>query len=54
MSVAGEVIVLDAASGNLLSTSKMGDGENDIRSTIAVAYGCLFIRTDNHLYCVGK
>ena len=54
MSVAGEVIVLDAATGKTLSTANLGDGENDIRSTIAVAHGCLFIRTDNRMYCVGK
>jgi hypothetical protein len=46
--------VLDAATGKLLSTNPMAEDEQEIRSTIAVARGNLFIRTNAKLYCVGK
>ena len=33
----------------------MGDSsQKDIRSSIAAAQGCLFIRLNNALYCIGK
>jgi outer membrane protein assembly factor BamB len=54
MSLRGEVFVLDAASGGILARNQMADGENEIRSSIAVAHGQLFIRTNSKLYCVGK
>ena len=50
----GEVFVMDAADGKLLHQVAMAEGESDIRSTIAVAYGNLFIRTNGKLYCIGK
>lgn len=50
----GEVFVIDALSGKLLSTNPMAEDEQEIRSTIAVARGNLFIRTNTKLYCVGK
>ena len=54
LSLAGEVFVFDTASGKLLDTVAMAEGEGDIRSTIAAAHGCLFIRTNSKLYCIGK
>jgi outer membrane protein assembly factor BamB len=50
----GEVFVLNAADGRILATNPMAEGEREIRSTIAVAHGNLFIRTNSKLYCVGK
>ena len=51
----GEVFVVAAAPEfKLLSIAAMGDEEdNDLRATIAVAQGSLFIRTGSKLYCVG-
>jgi outer membrane protein assembly factor BamB len=52
---AGEVTVVDAAKGEVLKTIPMGDeGENMIRSSVAISQGQLFIRTNKRLYCVGK
>ncbi len=51
----GEVMVLDAAKGEILNTIAMGDeGDDRTRSSIAVADGQLFIRTNHKLYCVEK
>lgn len=50
----GEVSVVNAADGKILHTVPMGEENADIRSTIAVAGGNLFIRTDSKLYCIGK
>ena len=39
----------------LLHKTPMSDGRNlEIRSTIAVSGGNLFIRTDKQLFCIGK
>ena len=39
----------------LLHKTEMGEGKDgEIRSTIAISGGNLFIRTDNQLYCIGK
>ncbi|MBU6398997.1 MAG: PQQ-binding-like beta-propeller repeat protein [Verrucomicrobia bacterium] len=55
MNFAGLVVVADTADGRILSTVQMGDeGDDMIRSTIAVAHGELFIRTNHKLYCVGN
>jgi len=55
MNFAAEVTVVNLADGKVLATIPMGEpGDNDTRSTIAVAGGQLFIRTNNKLYCVGK
>ncbi len=55
MNFAGDVVVVDAAKGEILSTIAMGDpGDDMTRSTIAVANGQLFIRTNHKLYCVAK
>lgn len=51
----GEVVVVDANQGKILRTIPMAEpGEDLIRSTVAVAHGQLFIRTNQKLYCVGK
>lgn len=54
LSLTGEVHVLDAEKGQLLATNRMTEDENELRSSIAVAHGNLFIRTNTRLYCVGK
>lgn len=51
----GEVVVVDPAEGRVLHTIPMGDdGDDRIRSTVSIAYGQLFIRTNAKLYCIGK
>jgi outer membrane protein assembly factor BamB len=54
LSLTGQVHVLDAEKGELLATNPMAEQETEIRSTIAAAHGCLFIRTNTRLYCIGK
>jgi outer membrane protein assembly factor BamB len=54
MSLRGEVFILNAADGKLISQIPMAVEEEDIRSSIAAAHGNLFIRTNSKLYCVGK
>jgi outer membrane protein assembly factor BamB len=55
MNFAGDVVVVDAAKGEILKTITMGDeGDDMIRSSIAISQGQLFIRTNKRLYCVGK
>jgi outer membrane protein assembly factor BamB len=55
MNYGGEVVVVDAAKGEILSRIAMGDeGEDITRASIAVAGGRLFIRTNHKLYCVAK
>jgi outer membrane protein assembly factor BamB len=55
MNFAGEVVVADAETGKILHQTLMGEpGDDMTRSTIAVANGHLFIRTNGKLYCVGK
>ena len=51
----GLAMVVNAADGKILHRAAMAaEGEERIRSTIAVAGGNLFIRTNKHLYCIGK
>ena len=53
ISMGGEVIVLSAGDKfEVLSRIDMGEGV--CRSTISAAYGQLFIRTSENLYCVGN
>jgi len=56
MSQRGDVYVVDAGDQfKVLHTASMGDaGDRDLRSSIAIAQGCLFIRTGSKLYCVGN
>lgn len=51
----GDVVVHDAANGKQLAVIPMGHEDDDnIRSSIAVAYDQLFIRTNGKLWCVGN
>ena len=62
----GKIYVMDhkanvfvvAATGDqfkLLGSAAMGDeGENNLRSSVAISQGQLFIRTSKNLYCIGK
>ncbi len=51
----GQVSVFDAADGKALSTVDMGEpGDDQIRSSVAVAQGELFIRTNGKLFCIAK
>ncbi len=51
---AGQVVVVEAASGKVLNTIPMAEREESpVRSTIAVAHGNLFVRTNDKLYCIG-
>jgi outer membrane protein assembly factor BamB len=55
LSHAGEVVVVDAGSGKLLLRSELGEEDDDsIRSSIAVAHGAVFIRTNSTLFCAGS
>jgi len=55
MSHHGDVVVLDADSGESLFHTKMGnEGDDQIRSSVVVAHANLFIRVNDKLYCVGK
>ena len=54
MSLQGEVAVFDAEKGELLATNVMATDQNEIRSAISIAGGNLFVRTNTHLYCIGK
>lgn len=50
----GDVFVMDAASGKTLAENTMATEGADIRSSVAVAHGNLFLRTQDKLYCIGK
>ena len=52
----GLVVVVDAATGKVVKRAWMGESEDDdqIRSSVVVAHGCLFIRTNAKLFCIGK
>jgi len=54
MSLDGEVFVFDAAKGGVLGENPMDEQGADLRSSIAVAHGNLFVRTNGKLYCIGK
>lgn len=55
MNFAGEAVVLDSDDGKVLEVIPMGEARDDMtRSTIAVARGQVFIRTNSRLYCVGR
>ena len=51
---AGEVAIVEAATGKLIRTISMDDpsGGDIVRASMAVSQGQLFIRTTDHLYCV--
>ncbi|HXG47746.1 MAG TPA: PQQ-binding-like beta-propeller repeat protein [Methylomirabilota bacterium] len=52
----GDVFVMAAGDEfKVLHTAAMGDeGDKDLRSSIAISQGQLFIRTGTRLYCIGK
>ncbi len=55
MNFRGQAVVVNAASGEVLSQADMGEeGDDMTRSTISAAQGALFIRTNRKLYCIGK
>ena len=55
MNFKGEVAVLEVEKGQVLRTVSMGEPDDDMtRSTIAVAQGNLFIRTNEKLFCIGN
>ena len=56
MNFRGDVFVVEAGEQfKVLHKTSMGDdGDNNLRSSIAIASGCLFIRTGSKLYCVGN
>ena len=50
----GYVTIMDL-NGKVLGKNAMGnDGDDQIRSSVAVAYNNLFIRTNSTLFCIGK
>jgi len=51
----GEAYVIEAKSGKILHRTELGEGGDDqTRSSIAIAGKQLFIRTNGMIYCVGK
>jgi outer membrane protein assembly factor BamB len=55
MDFGGNVVIVDATKGEVINTIAMGEsGDDNTRSSIAVAHGQIFIRTDSKLFCVGK
>ena len=51
----GDVVIYDATSGQELNTISMAEPADDpIRSTVVAANGRLYIRTNDHLYCVAS
>lgn len=51
----GEVLLVDAAKGDIVGQIPMGDPDEDrIRSTVVAAHDHLFIRTNKRLFCVGN
>lgn len=55
MDHAGIVTVVNAESGEVMHQTTLGeDGDDDTMSSIAIAHGNLFIRTNGKLYCIGK
>jgi outer membrane protein assembly factor BamB len=56
MNFKGEVFVMDAGDHyKLLHQADLGDpGDDQLRSSIAVSQGNLFVRTGSRLYCIGQ
>lgn len=52
----GLVMVIDAESGKTVKRVWMGESEDDdqIRASLVVAHGCVFIRTNAKLFCIGN
>ena len=48
-----EVLVVSSESGEILHIAKMGsEYEDNVRSSVAISTGSLFIRTNENLYCI--
>lgn len=55
MNFAGDVLVVNAANGEITSQIAMGSGSDNLtRSSIVAAHGQLFIRTNSELYCISN
>jgi len=55
MNFVGEVVVVDVNKGEVVLHTPMGEtGDDMIRSSIALAQGQLFIRTNSKLFCIGS
>ena len=55
MSFSGEVVVVGAEDGKIMSRIPMGSGSDNLtRSSIIAAHGQLFIRTNQQLFCIAK
>ncbi len=54
MNLVGTVFVVDAQDGRILHQVEMVENEKEIRSTISVSQGNLFIRTNGALFCIGE
>jgi len=55
MNFPGEVFVVQAGGTEfkLLQTTPMAEGENNLRASIPISHGQLFIRTARNLCCIG-
>jgi outer membrane protein assembly factor BamB len=55
MNFAGDVLVINAENGEIISKIPMGSGSDNLtRSAIVAAHGQLFIRTNSELYCISN
>ncbi|MCS1408346.1 MAG: Outer membrane protein assembly factor BamB [Verrucomicrobia subdivision 3 bacterium] len=53
MNFAGDVVVINAEDGKIISNIAMGSGSDDqTRSAIIASHGQLFIRTNSELFCI--
>lgn len=51
----GNVVVLDAKSGEILHVAPLGEEDDDqVRASVVVAHGALFVRTNDTLFCFEK
>jgi outer membrane protein assembly factor BamB len=49
----GDVVVVDAESGKVVHRAAMGEEDDDFTcSTIVVAHGCVYVRTNAKLFCI--
>ncbi len=53
LNLSGTVFVFDAGSGKILAENPMDTEGAEVRSSVAVAQGSLFLRTREKLYCIG-
>jgi hypothetical protein len=48
-----EVLVVSSDTGEILNVAKMGsEYEDNVRSSVTISSGNLFIRTNENLYCI--